>query len=175
MWVARLFLFATIRRQSRAIINLAWLSIKQFRRRTALKKTPFHPPPPTKMLIVPQVDFWVVFGMEKLAEQKAEDALKIGPFMVPHMCVCVSAKFLKFYDRMAARAKNAKSAAPSTTKSAKNFYANFHPPKLGKAEVGLDWRWIQHQVENFHSIPTRSTQCRRNVCLEFGRALFMAQ
>jgi len=30
VWVARLFLFATIRRQSRVIINLAWLSIKQF-------------------------------------------------------------------------------------------------------------------------------------------------
>lgn len=127
------------------------------------------------MLIVPQVDFWVVFGMGKVGGTKGGRRIENWSIYGPtHVCLC-ECKFLKFYDRMAVRAKNAKSAAPSTTKSAKNFYANFHPPKLGKAEVGLDWRWIQHQVENFHSIPTRSTQCRRNVCLEFGRALFMAQ
>lgn len=175
MWVARLFLFATIRRQSRAIINLLGFQLSNLAPHRSKKKPPFTHRHPLKCWLFHKLIFGWFLVWEKLAEQKAEDALKIGPFMVPHMCVCLSAKFLKFYDRMAVRAKNAKSAAPSTTKSAKNFYANFHPPKLGKAEVGLDWRWIQHQVENFHSIPTRSTQCRRNVCLEFGRALFMAQ
>jgi len=84
----------------------------------------------------------LIFGWflvwEKLAEQKAEDALKIGPFMVPHMCVCVSAKFLKFYDRMAARAKNAKSAAPSTTESAKTFMLiSTHRKGGGRSWAGL--------------------------------------
>lgn len=44
-WVARLFLFATIRRQSRPIINLAWLLIKQFG-----AMPPFRP---LNLLIVP--------------------------------------------------------------------------------------------------------------------------
>jgi len=105
----------------------------------------------------------LIFGWflvwEKLAEQKAEDALKIGPFMVPHVCVCVSAKFLKFYDRMAVRAKNAKSVAPSTTESAKTFmlistHRNWGRQKLGWIGAGFSIKWKTFTVSQHgrHSV-----------------------
>lgn len=112
------------------------------------------------MLIVPQVDFWVVFGMGKVGGTKGGRRIENWSIYGPtHVCVCVSAKFLKFYDRMAVRAKNAKSAAPSTTESAKTFmlistHRNWGSQKLGWIGAGFSIKWKTFTVSQHgrHSV-----------------------
>jgi len=91
-------------------------------------------------LIVPQVDFWVwsgddeqtlmFYGLGKVGGTKGGRRYENWSI---YGTVCV--QFLTFYDWQAARAKNAKVLNPHHH-SAKNFYANFHPPKRGGWKMG---------------------------------------